>query len=39
MQNNLLLLKASSLKKILEEFKKPKHTSLSHVLFRDVVIN
>jgi len=39
MEMNLSLLKASSLTKIFEEFKTSKHTSLPHVLFRDIVIN
>jgi hypothetical protein len=39
MEMNLSLLKASSLIKIFEEFKISKHTSLPHVLFRDIVIN
>ena len=39
MEMNLSLLNASSLTKILEEFKISKHNSLPHVLFRDIVIN
>lgn len=39
MEMNLSLITASSLMKIFEEFKISKHTSLPHVLFRDIVIN
>lgn len=39
MEMNLSLITASSLMKIFEEFKVSKHTSLPHVLFRDIVIN
>ncbi len=39
MEMNLSLLTASSLHKIFEEFKASKHTTLPHVLFRDIVIN
>jgi len=39
MEMNLSLLQAASLVKIFEEFKICKHTSLPHVLFRDIVIN
>lgn len=38
MEMNLSLITASSLMKIFEEFKISNHTSLPHILFRDIVI-